>query len=307
MAALDPVDELRHVPGTEELWNESYYFDWFSEDGSLGGYLRVGLYPNLDRVWYWACVVGPDRKLITVIDHEVPLPSGNGLELRANGLWADHVIEEPTGRMSVALESFALQLESPEQVYGEFVGDRIPFGFELEWETDRAGYLWPPVTPRYEIPCRVHGVVSIGDERIEVDAWGQRDHSWGASRDWWTNTWCWSAGRLSDGTRFHTAGAFFADSNWGVAYVLDPDSSEFQEFDQVHVEADLDTNGFALSAQLEFGGLDLAVEPLAWSPVLLEHIDGRKARFPRALARFTTQDGRSGFGWIEFNQPPATA
>lgn len=32
--------------------------------------------------------------------------------------------------MSVALESFALQLDSPEQVYGEFVGDRIPFGFE---------------------------------------------------------------------------------------------------------------------------------------------------------------------------------
>lgn len=52
-------------------------------------------------------------------------------------------------------------------------------GSSEEWRPTRAGYLWPPVTPRYEIPCRVHGVVSIGDERIEVDAWGQRDHSSG--------------------------------------------------------------------------------------------------------------------------------
>jgi hypothetical protein len=47
------------------------------------------------------------------------------------------------------------------------------------------------------------------------------------------------------------------------------------------------------------------VEPVAWSPVLLAHPDGREARFPRALARFRLADGRRGVGWIEFNQPPA--
>ncbi len=58
MAAPDPLDERRHVPDDHPLWNESYYFDWFGADGAVGGYVRVGIYPNLDRVWYWACLVG---------------------------------------------------------------------------------------------------------------------------------------------------------------------------------------------------------------------------------------------------------
>ena len=44
---------------------------------------------------------------------------------------------------------------------------------------------------------------------------------------------------------------------------------------------------------------------LAWSPVLLTAPDGRgDARFPRAMARVRVADGRTGLGWIEFNQPP---
>ena len=31
--------------------------------------------------------------------------------------------------------------------------------------------------------------------------------------------------------------------------------------------------------------------------------DGRVARFPRCLARFSPADGRRGVGWIEWNQP----
>ena len=64
--------------------------------------------------------------------------------------------------------------------------NRVPFGFELDFFTDRAGVsVAAPLPARYEIPCRVHGAVLVGDERIEVDGWGQRDHSWGAARDWW--------------------------------------------------------------------------------------------------------------------------
>ena len=50
--------------------------------------------------------------------------------------------------------------------------------------------------------------------------------------------------------------------------------------------------------------LDLELEPVALSPVLLVHPDGRQARFPRAMARITAADGRTGAGWIEWNQPP---
>ena len=32
--------------------------------------------------------------------------------------------------------------------------------------------------------------------------------------------------------------------------------------------------------------------------------DGRVSRFPRSLCRFATDDGRTGVGWTEWNQPP---
>ena len=309
MATPDARDEQRHGPDDTELWNESYYFDWFSEDRSLGGYVRIGFYPNLDRVWYWACLVGPDRPLVTVIEHRVPMPrSASSLELRSEGLWADHVVETPNDHMSINLESFALALDDPAEVYRpEPVGERVAFGFELDFDTDGGAYLWPPVTPRYEIPCRVHGEILVGDERIAFDGWGQRDHSWGAARDWWSTAWSWTAGRLEDGTRFHSAGGFFPDSDWGVAYELAPGAEEFVEHDAVRVDVAEGREGLPTRTGTTFGDLELEFEPLAFSPVLLVHPDGREARFPRALARITAADGRAGTGWIEWNQPPTGA
>ena len=46
---VSPDDEQRHPPEAEDLWNESYYADFVHEDGSWGGWLRLGLYPN--RRW----------------------------------------------------------------------------------------------------------------------------------------------------------------------------------------------------------------------------------------------------------------
>lgn len=306
MGTPDPIDEQRHTADDTELWNESYYLDWFAEDLSVGGYVRIGFYPNLDRVWYWACLVGPDRPLVTVIEHDVPLPrSTSSLELRHDGLWADHVVETPNDHFSINLEAFGLQVDDPAEVYRlEPRGERVPFGFELDFDTDRAAYLWPPVTPRYEIPCRVHGQILVGGETIEFDGWGQRDHSWGAARDWWSMGWSWTAGRLDDGTRWHSAGGFFADNDWGVAYELAPGADEFTEHDAVRVAVDEGAEALPTRTRTQFGDLDLSFEPVAFSPVLLVHPDGRQARFPRAMAKVTTADGRSGGGWIEWNQPP---
>ena len=305
MRTPDPADEHRHEPDDTPLWNESYYFDWFAEDLSVGGYVRLGFYPNLGSVWYWACLVGPDRPLVTVIEHDVALPrSGSSLEVRHEGLWADHAVEEPNEHMSANLESFAVQLDDPAEVYRGARGERVPFGFELDFFTDGGAFLWPPVTPRYEIPCRVHGQVQVGDEVIEVDGWGQRDHSWGAARDWWSMSWNWTAGRLDDGTRWHSAGGFFPDSDWGVAYALTPGAEAFEEYEEVGIEVVEGRERLPTSSRTRFGGLDLSYEPLAFSPVLLVSPDGREARFPRALARVIAADGRTGGAWVEWNQPP---
>lgn len=300
--ALDPRDEYRHAPGTDRLWQESWYFDFHDAAGTLGGYVRIGRYPNLGQVWYWACVVGEDRPLVTVIDHTATLPAdpSRSVELRTEGLWADHNVEEPFERFSLGLEAFAVALDDPGDVYRGAYGDRIPFGFELEWETDGEVFPYPEGLDRYEIPCRVHGELLIGrDETIEFDGFGQRDHSWGP-RDWWAMAWCWTSFRLDDGTRIHAVTTLPAF--WCMGYVQAPDSPMVQvgSFDVTH---ETGVDDIPTHARLVIEGRGFEFEPVAWSPVLLEADDGRIDRFPRAMVRVRADDGTTGVGWIEFNQP----
>ena len=65
---LSDADEGRHLPGTEELWGESWYHDWAASDGSYGGYLRLGLYPNRNVVWYWVALVYDGKRMSHYID-----------------------------------------------------------------------------------------------------------------------------------------------------------------------------------------------------------------------------------------------
>jgi hypothetical protein len=304
VTALDPSDEQAHPAGAEPLWNESWYFDFALLDGSLGGYVRLGLYPNLGVAWYWACLVGEGRPLVTVIDHEVPLPRAGRGEVRTEGLWADHTCEEPFEHWTLGCEAFAVGVDDPADVYGRLLGDRVPFGLDLEWETDGGVYPYPGTT-RYEVPCRVHGEILVGDEQIGFDGTGQRDHSWGV-RDWWTFGWCWTAGRFDDGTRFHAARIRIPGmEGYAPGYVGPPGA--LAQIDGLTAEEDLGPEGFPTEGRARLGDLDLVIRPVAFAPVLLAAPDGRESRFPRALCRFEAGDGRTGVGWTEWNQPPGAA
>ena len=107
----------------------------------------MGFVPRLGGVWYWACLVEPGGPLVTVIDHEVELPrSSSSMELRHDGLWADHVIAgaaRADGLQPGGLRSFGSTI--PLRCIHDPRGERVPFGFELEWETDRDAYQWPPI------------------------------------------------------------------------------------------------------------------------------------------------------------------
>lgn len=303
VAAL-PVDERRHEAGQEEFWNESWYLDWTNEEGTFGGYVRLGLYPNMGVSWYWACVVGEGRPLVTVIDHDAAVPGGRSLELRTEGLWADHTVETPLDHFTVGCEAFALSLDDPAAVYGDLRGERVPFRLDLEWETDGGTYAYPGGVTRYEVPCKVHGEVLVGAERIEFDGWGQRDHSWGV-RDWWTLGWSWTAGRLDDGTRFHGTHVTWDDNLIFQTGYVQPSGGPLATAGVFDRHQELGREGLPVSGLCRFDDVTLRVEPVAFSPVLLTAPDGRVSRFPRALCRFSEEGGagRRGVGWTEWNQP----
>ncbi|MER3453409.1 MAG: hypothetical protein C4321_09835 [Chloroflexota bacterium] len=298
---MTPADEGVHAPGTEALWGESWYFDFAAPDGSVGGYVRLGLYPNLGVAWWWACVVGEGRRPVLVRDHEVALPKPGSLEVRAEGLWGELICETPHEHWSVGMEARGVALDDPADAYRGERGEPVAVGLDLEWEAAGPVYAYS-LTSRYEQACDVHGEVLVGDERIVFAGPGERDHSWGV-RDWWVFPWVWTAGALNDGTRFHAAGT---DSLWHAGFVLTP-QGVLEEVGQFRVETRTGAEELPRGARMELDGLALDVTAVAHGPLLLEAADGRRSRFPRALCRFTASDGRAGVGWTEWNRPVSVA
>lgn len=194
-----PGDERRHAPGAGRDWEESWYLDFVSGDGALAGYVRLALRPGEGTAWFWAAMVGGGPRLVTLRDHEVPLPSGRGLEVRASGLWTELVCETPLEHWSVGLEAFGVALDDPLEAWGQERGDPWAIGLDVEWEERGPCRPWPR---GYGQPCVVHGDVLVGTERFALDGSGLRLHEWGEARR--AEPGGWAAGRLEDGTAFGT-------------------------------------------------------------------------------------------------------
>jgi hypothetical protein len=304
--AVDPADEQRHAPDSDPLWNESYYLDFVSADAEVGGYVRIGLYPNLGVTWWTTMIVGPERPMVASVSYDLPIPEGPGLALRAAGYEFDGVVGEPLRSMRVHGHVPGSAHDEPAAVYRGEAGRPTPLDLDLTWTTDGTPYHYD-LTTRYEVPCLVRGELVVGGERMVIDGQGQRDHSWGV-RDWWAFGWCWAAARLDDGTRVHLADIRIPGSPIAFGYVQ-PGAEPVDQIEQLAMTEQLEADGFPSSASvhIEPGGLDVEIEPMAFGPLQLVATDGRVSRFPRAMARFTLRDGRTGTGWVEWNQPDPTS
>jgi hypothetical protein len=131
---------------------------WLDAAGEEAGHL--GMVVGADAVEVTAALARPGHDLVVLAEPDAPPPRA-GLEVRASGLWADAIEEEPGERWTIGLEAFALAVDHPDDA----VGRRVPLGYDLEWE--RTG---PAVGGR--VPAHVHGEVLVEDEVIDLDADG---------------------------------------------------------------------------------------------------------------------------------------
>jgi hypothetical protein len=297
----DPADEGRHEPGREPLWNESWYFDAVSDDGQLGLYVRLGRLPNMDVALYTACVCGPRRPSVMLVDPAAPLPAPDDDSQLIDGgsFRAEQHCSQALQRFRVVVAGTAGAFADESAPLRGEAGAPVEISLDLTWETDGLPYAWRQST-RYEIPCRVTGTVRVGDEQLEFAGPGQRDHSWG-SRDWWAVDWMWSGLHLDDGTHLHAVGVPQMPG-YGVGY--QQRAGELSEIDAVTATETVAANGLISDARIELGpdAPTLEVSPLAFGAIRLEAPDGRVSMFPRAMCALKTDDGRSGTGWVEWNR-----
>ena len=327
--AVSPSDEGRHPPTDEDLWNESYYCDFVDTAGAgtpgesgpaLGGWLRLGLYPNRKVAWWTTWIVRPGLPGVCSVDYHAPVPPGDGLVSASERLGRVEIdLRDPLVAFRLAADAAAELIATPESVYDAAASPGSSattpgatptrLGVDLTWTTDGVPYHYD-VTTRYEIPCLVSGTVTVGEETYTVRGHGQRDHSWGV-RDWWAFGWCWCSLRLDDGTRVHLAHIRVPGFPAFFGYVQTPGA--VHPATALDVTEDVGEHGFPTRARIDIEAapahsLGIDVTPVAFGPVLLRNEDdGRTSRFPRAMVRCRADDGREGSGWIEWNQPePAT-
>jgi len=131
----------------------------FAAAGGLAGFVRLDVRAG-GVAWFWTYLVGvPDVEgIVAVRDHEVP-PPRRGLEIRAEGLWAELWCETPREHWTIGLEAFGIRLDAPEDALrpGGEIGERVPVGLDIEWEA----------------PDLVHGDVLVGRDRVALDARGR--------------------------------------------------------------------------------------------------------------------------------------
>jgi hypothetical protein len=293
-------DEGPHIATDEPLWNESWYFDFADAQQDVGGWIRLGLYPNQRIAWINALLCGPDMPTIAVNDFEAVLPDEPGA-VSTDAI--DLAIEatEPLLTYRVKVRGQGHAYDDPAALLRAEAGRPVELTMDLVWTTAGTPYQYR-ITPRYEIPCTVSGTVAVdGREVVVHEVAGQRDHSWGV-RDWWAMDWVWSALHLDDGTHLHGVDIRIPGApQLGVGYQQQPDRP-LVELLAVSAREMFGDNDLPRATTLSYGDLTATIDVRGHAPVLLTAPDGRVSQFPRAWATVTTDDGRTGVGWVEWNR-----
>jgi len=134
-------------------------------DDGIAGFVRLEVREAERIAWYWTYLVNvPDVEGVLVVrDHDV-LPPKQGLEIRADGLWAELTCETRREHWTFGLEAFGIRLDRADEALrtGGEIGERIAVGLDIEWEVGAAG---PPAGI-------VHGDVLVGRARHAFDGPG---------------------------------------------------------------------------------------------------------------------------------------
>jgi len=251
------------VPELDATWG----VDFARADGTAGilRLTQVGA-----RCWCWAYLVGPDVGLVVLRDHDVAPPRrGALLDVRAEGLWMELVCEAAGEHWTFGLEAFAVRLDGPRDALQGELGERLPVGLDLEWETDDRGTAHG----------RVHGEVLVGDDRIELDAPGVLRNAVAPETAWpreWRGT------------------CFFPDGRWVEPAV---------------VAAEPVDAGVEVPTRADAGdGIERALDLLALVPVPLSgEASGSGPVLVRVLVGLRGDaDGRA-VGWLEVLQSRGSA
>jgi hypothetical protein len=190
---LEPADEFMHENTGETNFNESMYFNFFDPEQRLGGFLRIGNRPNEGHAETTVCLYRPDGSVVFNFKR-APISDNAGFE--AGGMRFE--VEETFEKMHASYQGKAchlarpLEMADPRRAFtsNPFVPVHVDLAIEGvgpmaggERKTPASHQEQQFARGHYEQHHRATGRIRIGDEDLQFDGLGLRDHSWGP-RSW---------------------------------------------------------------------------------------------------------------------------
>lgn len=174
----DPDHEYRREP-EGPAWSESHRLLAVAEDGTVavamevGIHVRPGVRSGSVRWGSFHCAVFRDGDdPVVIAENDMPVPA-RLWEFRTSGLWLDTVCETPFVHWSYGLEAFGLAIDNPRELLGRGYGDRVPLGWELDFEASPDHYHQGRQVGRLDGELLfAHGPVAIAGPAVRRHHWG---------------------------------------------------------------------------------------------------------------------------------------
>jgi hypothetical protein len=178
-------DEVWHeMPEGVQNWSENYLSGACFPEGGAGVWLHHSRPHHDQRFWeeVFTFALPGDRFLLSK-GATLAIPGGNGAV--GPGLTYDCV--EPYKRWRKTFHGLARLVSGDEARSGPLAdGPLVAVDMELDWvgagpvfDMDMSDQVWAGVKAHYQQHCRVAGTIEFGGERLELEGFGMRDHSWG--------------------------------------------------------------------------------------------------------------------------------
>jgi hypothetical protein len=311
---ITPADEDPHPFSPDyEWWNESVFYDWYDRAGANAGHCRIGWHPNQQRVWMWLFLYN-GAEWVAIEEPRLPLSSLQLPRIAYDDGWGlrfSYTVREPlrSGRFEAA--GFGRVISGPR------TGMILPVSVELDVETVGAAHSLGHhtlaghsaadySTSRFEQPIRARGRYTVAGETRDLDARGERDHSWGPR--WWNIEWSFlvvngddyrmqcatvrvpEAAQISTGYLHRTQTHTITDVQLDLAFHDDTPTRPVSGRCRVTAE-----DGTTL------GG---TIDSISGAEIDITHtfVPPRRSVYRRALIRFTPDAGAATIGWLESNR-----
>ena len=140
----------------------------FGQHDGVNGAVQLVVFD--DHASYWVALDLGHERFVAIRHDRVSRPrDGALLEIRGDGLWAELVCEVPDVHWTFGLEVFGLRLDDRAEASTADVGERVPVGFDLEW--DEGHVVGEILIGRVRIPFDgtgtfMHGSVVDGDPAL---------------------------------------------------------------------------------------------------------------------------------------------